>query len=103
MLNAGPVRDAGLLDAAVSRPRASVFGQDAYPSIELKAAALLHSICGNHALVDGNKRLALLATVTFLRANGRTFTLSQDQAFQLVWDIAAGDLDLDDIATALTN
>ena len=60
----GPVqvRDLGLLDAAVHRPRAGMFGQDAYPDVFTKAAALLHSLAANHPLVDGNKRLAWLAT-----------------------------------------
>jgi prophage maintenance system killer protein len=58
------VRDLGLLDAAVHRPQASMFGEDAYPSLVEKAAALMHSIVCNHALVDGNKRLGLSATTT---------------------------------------
>ncbi len=102
MLGAGPVRDVGLLEAAAGRARARVFGQDAYPTLELKAAALLHSVCGNHALVDGNKRLGLLATVTFLRMNGRPFTLTQDEAFDLVWAVADGSLDVPEIAERFT-
>ena len=93
MLGAGPVRDVGLLDSAAARPRASVFGEDAYPTIELKAASLVHSICRNHALVDGNKRLALVAVVTFLRLNGRAFTLTQDGAFDLIMRVADGSAD----------
>lgn len=101
MLGAGPVRDLGLLDAAVARAKSSAFGVDAYPTIRLKAAALMHSICRNHALVDGNKRLALLATVTFLRANDATFTLTQDEAFGLVMAVAEGAVDVPDIAERL--
>ena len=52
------VGDYGLIDSALARPRASVFGQGAYPDLHLKVAALLHSLARNHALVDGNKRLA---------------------------------------------
>lgn len=100
-LGAGPVRDLGLLDSAVARARSSAFGVDAYPTLELKAAALLHSICRNHALVDGNKRLALLASVTFLRANGAAFTLTQDEAFELVMAVAEGSLDVPEIAARL--
>jgi death-on-curing protein len=102
LLGAGPVRDIGLLDSAVARARSSAFGQDAYPTLELKAAALMHSICINHALVDGNKRLALLATATFLRANGHPFRLSNDEAFALVMRVAEGTADVHDIAGALT-
>ena len=54
------VRDLGLLEAAAARPQASAFGEVAYPSLHAQAAALLHSIVGNHALVDGNKRLGLV-------------------------------------------
>jgi death-on-curing protein len=102
-LEAGPIRDIGLLDSAASRPRATAFGQDAYPTIELKAAALLHSLCMNHALVDGNKRLSLLATGAFLRLNGRSFRMTQDQAFDLVMAVAEGRLDVPEIAAALTD
>lgn len=102
LLGAGPVRDIGLLDSAVARARSSAFGQDAYPTVELKAAALMHSICNNHALVDGNERLALLATATFLRANGHRFDLTNDQAFDLVMRVAEGAADVEDIAAALT-
>lgn len=103
LLGAGPVRDAGLLDSAAARARSSAFGVDAYPTIELKAAALLHSICSNHALVDGNKRLALLATITFLRLNDHPFVLTQDEAFDLIMSVAEGSADLNDIAAALTD
>jgi death-on-curing protein len=63
------VRDYGLLASAAARPATSVFGQEAYPDLAGKAAALLHSICGNHALVDGNKRLAWAAAVVFVGLN----------------------------------
>ena len=102
MLGAGPVRDAGLLDSAAARARSSAFGVDAYPTIELKAAALLQSINNFHALVDGNKRLALLATVTFLRLNERRFELTQDEAFDLIMGVAESRIDLDEIAAVLT-
>lgn len=100
-LQAGPVRDVGLLDAAAARPASSAFGEDAYPTLELKAAALLHSIVRNHALVDGNKRLALLAAAVFLDVNGRLITLDDDAAFDLVMDAAQGHLDVEEIAERL--
>jgi death on curing protein len=100
-LGAGPVHDIGLLDAAVARPRSSAFGADAYPGLELKAAALLHSIVRNHALVDGNKRLAWLATVVFLDLNGKTVEIDDESAFELVMGAAEGSLDLEDIAARL--
>lgn len=101
ILEAGPVRDIGLLESAAARPRASAFGEDAYPSLELKAAALLHSIVCNHALVDGNKRLGWLATVVFLDINGHRPELDDDGAFTLVMEVAAGVVDLDQIAARL--
>ncbi|HIV58125.1 MAG TPA: type II toxin-antitoxin system death-on-curing family toxin [Candidatus Stackebrandtia faecavium] len=87
------VRDHGLLESALARPQASVFGEDAYPTLEEKAAALLHSLARNRALIDGNKRLALAATFTFLGINGRRLTLTNDEAYDLVIGVATGDLD----------
>lgn len=87
------VRDHGLLESALARPQTTVFGDDAYPSVEEKAAALLHSIARNHALVDGNKRLALAGTIAFLGLNGWRLTLSNDEAYDLVMAVAAGELD----------
>lgn len=101
LLGAGPVRDLGLLDSAAARPRSSAFGQDAYPSLAEKAAALLHSVAGNHALVDGNKRLAWLATVVFLDLNGHEPGIDDEVAFALVMDVAAGDLPVGEIAARL--
>jgi len=100
-LGAGPVQDVGLLEAACARPRASVFGVDAYPTPAGKAGALLHSIVANRALVDGNKRLGWLATVVFLDLNGRRVELDDEAAFRLVMDVAEGRLDVDGIAGIL--
>jgi death-on-curing protein len=94
VLGADPVvRDYGLLESALARARASAFGKDAYPGIHEKAAALLHSIARNHGLIDGNKRLALAATIAFLGMNGIRLTLSNDAAYDLVIAVAAGTLD----------
>jgi death-on-curing protein len=87
------VRDLGLLEAAVHRPRASVLGQHAYPDLPTKAAALLHSLAGNHPLVDENKPLAWLATYVFLAKNGVVLDPSDDAAFELVMRVAAGAID----------
>jgi len=100
-LGAGPVRDLGLLDSACHRPQAGFFGQEAYPTLAGKAAALMHSLACNHALVDGNKRLALLATAVFLRINGCRLDLTDDEAFDLTLSVAAGLLDADGIARRL--
>lgn len=100
-LPAGPVRDVGLLDSAMARPSSSAFGEDAYPTLALKAAALLHSLARNHALVDGNKRLAWLATVVFLDLNGHAPGVSHQDAFDLVMEVSQGLLDVDEIAARL--
>ncbi|SDC77223.1 death on curing protein [Geodermatophilus telluris] len=87
------VRDMGLLASAAARPEATAFGEDAYPTIHHKAAALLHSIARSHPLVDGNKRLSLAATIAFYGLNGVRLTLSNDEAYELIMAIAAGELD----------
>jgi len=95
------VRDVGLLASAAARPLVTVFGEDAYPTFEDKAAALLHSLVRNHALVDGNKRLAWSATRIFCLLNGRDLTYSVDDAEELVLSAVAGELDVPQIATWL--
>lgn len=89
--------DPGLLASALTRPSMSVFGADAYDSIERKAAAQLESIARNHTLVDGNKRLAWVATVIFLRINGFNLYADADDGEAFVLAVAADHLSLDDI------
>ena len=84
------VRDAGILQAAVARTQAKVFGEEAYRDLDAKAAALLHSIVAGHALVDGNKRLGWVAVRLFYRLNGRDLRAPADEAFELVASIADG-------------
>ncbi len=96
------VRDVGLLEAAVHRPRASVLGQDAYPDHFSKAAALLHSLARNHPLVDGNKRLAWLATYVFLAKNDVVLDPDDNEAYDLVVAVASGARDdVEEIAAIL--
>ncbi len=96
------VRDYGLLESALARPRASVFAQDAYPDLHLKAAALLHSLARNHALVDGNRRLAWTACRTFLAINSEWISAPEDERFDFVIGVATGvTADLDEIAEQL--
>jgi len=87
------VRDVGLLESAAARPRATAFGEDAYPSIHDKAASLLHSLARNRPLVDGNKRPAAAATIAFYGVNGLRLTLSNDETYDLVMAVASGQLD----------
>jgi len=86
------VRDAGLLESALARPQTTLFGADAYPTLHEKAGALLHSLAGNHALVDGNKRLAWAATAVFLGINGHRVVASDDEVVELVLAVASGEL-----------
>lgn len=97
-LQVGPVRDLGLLDSAAHRPRTSLWGREAYPSLDEKAAALLESLVRNHPLVDGNKRLGWLATVIFLDVNGAWIEAPDEDAYDLVIAVASGRLDLAEIA-----
>jgi death-on-curing protein len=98
------VRDYGLLEAALARPQATAFGKDAYPTLDGKAAALLHSLARNHALIDGNKRLALAGLIAFYGLNGRRLTLTNDEAYHLIMNVASGQLEAaDDIAAILAD
>jgi len=92
------VRDVGLLAAAADRPRASAFGAEAYPSFAEKVAAVLHSVARNHALVDGNKRLAWSAARVFCLLNGHDLGLGVDEAEAMVVGAAAGSLDVAAVA-----
>ena len=97
-----PIRDVGLLGSAVARPQTTVGGSDAYPTIWLKAAALLQSIVDNHALVDGNKRLGWLATAVFLELNHASVSAaSNGDVYDLVMAVAAGAPTIEAIAEKL--
>ena len=85
-----PIRDIGLLGAAAARPQASAFGEDAYPDVWSKAAALLHSVVNNHPLVDGNKRLGWLAAAVFLELNDASVSAAtNDDVYDLVMNVAS--------------
>lgn len=87
-----PIRDAGAIASAVARPQATAFGEDAYPTIWDKAAALLHSLARNHGWVEGNKRTAWTATFTFLTVNGHPLDpgFDQDAAEEFTIAVAEG-------------
>lgn len=101
ILPAVELRDVGLLESAAHRPRSTVFGAEAYPGFHEKTAALLHSIARNHALVDGNKRLAWAAARVFCLLNGRDLALDVDDAEALVVGAAAGTLELDELSRTI--
>ena len=103
-LKIGPVRDLGLLNAAALRPQTTLMGQDAYPSTVAKAAALLESLTKNHALIDGNKRLAWAACSVFLALGALTIqeTVSNDDVYELVIAVASSYVTLEGICATLT-
>ena len=86
------LRDAGLLESAVYRPQASFGGQDLYPDLFSKAAALGHSIISNHPFVDGNKRVGFEAMRLMLRLNGYDLHASLKVKFDFVLEVAKGEL-----------
>jgi death-on-curing protein len=95
------IRDHGLLASAAGRPQSSAFGEDAYPTFAAKAAALMHSLARNHALVDGNKRLAWAATRVFCLLNGRDLGFDVDAAEILMLAVARGELDVPQITAKI--
>ena len=92
------VRDMGLLHGCLARPQTTVYGQEAYPSLALKGAALLHSIVTTHPMVDGNKRTGWTLLITFLQINQREIVAPADDALAFVLGVATGQIDLNDIA-----
>ncbi len=95
------MRDRGLLASTAGRPQSTVFGEEAYPTFAEKAAALMHSLARNHALVDGNKRLAWAATRVFCLLNGRDLQFAVEEAEALVLAVARGELEVADIAASI--
>lgn len=95
------VRDTALLEAAVGRPMLSAFGEDAYPTLPEKAAALLHSVARNHPFADGNKRTATVAALLFLEVNGQRVVWDAVDAVERIIQVAEGEQDAPDFAAWL--
>jgi death on curing protein len=95
------IRDLGLLESAAARPQTTVFGDDAYVTFPEKAGALMHSIARNHALIDGNKRLAWSATRVFCRINDFDLKMKIDDAEKLILDTSQGLIDIPEIAVII--
>lgn len=95
------IRDRGLLFSAIGRPAGSMFGEDAYPSIEMKAAVLLESLARDHPLFDGNKRFSWYLVLAFLRINGLRLVMPEDEAFDLILGVAQGSIDPEASAAAI--
>jgi death-on-curing protein len=97
-----PIRDVGLLASAVARPQTTIGGDDAYPTMWTKGAALLQSLVNNHALVDGNKRLGWLSTAVILEINDASVAgAANDAVYDLVMAVASSDCDVQRIASRL--
>lgn len=92
------VKDAGLLDSALARPQTSVFGEDAYPTLEVKAAAMTHSVIKNHPMVDGNKRTSWFLLNAFLYINGYLLEMSTEEGLEFTLDVATDQLSLEQAA-----
>jgi death-on-curing protein len=95
------VRDWGLVESALARPQATVFGEEAYPTVWEKAAALLHSLVRNQALADGNKRVGFTCPVLLLHKNGQPVDFAEDAAYDLVIATAEGRLEVPEIAAIM--
>ena len=93
------VRDVGLLQSSLARPNTTLYGADAYPSLDLKAAALMHSIVTSHPLIDGNKRTAWALMITFVLLNGFEVVAETGDTFDFVLGVATDARDLDSIAS----
>ena len=93
------VRDVGLLQSSLARPNTTLYVADAYPSLDLKAAALMHSIVTSHPLIDGNKRTAWALMITFVLLNGFEVVAETDDAFDFVLGVATESRDLDSLAS----
>jgi death-on-curing protein len=94
----GGVREIGLLESAVARPRAMFDQTELYPDLWIKAAALLHSLIKNHPFVDGNKRTALTAAGLFLELNGQRLSASNQAVLEFTRQVATGATEFADIA-----
>ena len=95
------VKDLGLLDSALARPKTTLFGEDAYPTLELKAVAMVHSIIKNHAMVDGNKRTSWFMLSSFLYINGYFIEMTADEGMEFTLGIATDKLSLAEAAAMI--
>lgn len=92
------IRDRERLEAAVARPASSAFGQDAYPSLQEKVSAMMHSVARNHPFTDGNKRTAIMATIYMLNVNGYDVTWDAHDALEIILNLTEGKIDMPDFA-----
>lgn len=95
------IRDMGLLESAVGRPQATYGGEELYPDIFLKGAALVHSLLLNHQFVDGNKRTAMFSVITFIELNNYKFIAEQKDVVDCAMWIENQKPEIEEIATWL--
>ena len=95
------VKDLGLLDSALARPKTTLFGEDAYPELELKAAALVHSVIKNHPMVDGNKRTSWFLVNAFLYINDQYLEMTTEEGLEFTLGLATDDLNLKEAAAII--
>jgi len=95
------IKDLGLLDSALARPQTSLFGEDAYVELELKAASMMHSVIKNHPMIDGNKRTSWILMVTFMALNGVDVKMTTELGLQLTLGLARDELSLEQAASLI--
>jgi death-on-curing protein len=92
------LRDGGALESALARPAATFGGEDLYPGVADKAAALMHSLALNHPFVDGNKRVAAFAAIIFIESNGHEFQATPDELVETTMAVAEGTMPVEALA-----
>jgi death on curing protein len=92
------LKDAGLLESALARPKTFLFGEDTYPELELKAAALIQAVFKNHPMVDGNKRTSWFLLNAFLYINDYLLEMTTAAGLELTLGVATDQLTLDQAA-----
>ena len=97
------IRDQGLMESAIARPYQTFGGEDLYPTVFEKAAALTESIIINHPFIDGNKRTGLLAMLVILEIGNFKITASNDDTYSFTIQISTGEIKFEEIVIWLKN
>lgn len=97
------VKEAGLLNSAVSRPKAAFDGEDVYPAVSEKAAALFESLVQHHCFHNANKRTAFVSMQQFLRYNGFRFVMDQERAVEFTVDLVLKKYAFDELVQSIAD